>query len=289
MTPRPPRNPPRWVALLPENEAIKYLTTAVLYGDREIPQLALEKVCIPLKEDLRWAADPIRDLVDEAIERHMSSPTSADAWMAPRLHAALRITRREAADPALWNFLSLRLAPDYVLWRHPGRTIADRTEGTNQLRFVGPFHTQTFARLWWAAELFRDGPDYQTVETACGNQDILHTTLRLEIVHHRPTALAITRLLALKKVNTGREVNALSQVINAAGSTLLFDTIGVDISPDTDAYRQWLDEANMMHMPYESLPSGPDDGRVPSKAIDELVHLFGKLFDEAPVRGRIKT
>lgn len=36
--------------------------------------------------------------------------TRADAWLAPRLHATLRLTRQEAADRRLWNHLALAVA-----------------------------------------------------------------------------------------------------------------------------------------------------------------------------------
>jgi hypothetical protein len=282
-----PRTPPEYFSLLPDREAIKHLTVAVLQGTEELPQSALAAACVPLREDSRWQTDSVRELIDEAMDRFGESPTHADAWLAPRLHTALRITRREAADPGLWNFLALRMAPEYVLWRHPGRPASEGTPGaTNLRRFCGPFHTQTFARLWWAAELFRDGPDYRPVEIACGHQDVLNTVLRLDIIHHRCTAQAMIRMLADRAIRTGREVNALAIVIGTAGSTLFYEVLAPDVPPDPDAYRAWLDQAGMAYIPYDSLPEGPQDGGVPAKAVDALVPLLEKLFEEAPVRGR---
>lgn len=287
MTTRTPSNPPERIGLIPDREAVKHLTAAVLQGNEELPQATLAQVCVPVEAGPRWEADPVRELIDEAMERFQNSPTQADAWMAPRLHTTLRLTRREAADPSLWNFLALRLAPDYVLFRHPGRPSRDGImKATNQLRFSGPFHTQTFARLWWAAELFRNASDYRPVELACGNQDVLHTALRLDVVLHRPTAQAIVRMLERQIVRTGRDVNALAQAINAAGSTLFFEVLAPDDSPDVDAYRSWLDDAGSVYAPFNSLPDGPHDGAVPSRAVDGLSRLFEKLFNEAPVRGR---
>lgn len=286
MTPRASRKSPERIALLPDREAVKYLTMAVLQGKDDLPQTALEKACTPLGGP-RWDAEPIRQLVDEAMARFATSPPSADAWMASRLHAELRITRREAANSGLWNFLAFRLAPDYVLWRHAGRPSAEGIVGpTNQRRFSGPFHTQTFARLWWAAELFRDASDYGPVELACGNQDILNTVLRLEIIHHRPTAQAVVRMLERGAVRTGREVNALAQAVNAAGSTLCFEVLAPDEPQDMDSFRTWLEDARSTYVLYDSLPDGPGEGGVPTQAVDTLTLLFEKLFSEAPVRGR---
>jgi hypothetical protein len=288
VTPRMPSKPPQRLALLPDREAVRHLTTAVLQEGEDLPQAALSKVCVPFADDARWDADPIRDLVDEAMERFADSPTGADAWLAPRLHATLRITRREAADASLWNFLAMRLAPDYVFWRHPPRASKKHpVPQVNPARFIGAYHSQTFARLWWAAELFRNGADYRPVEIACGNQDVLNTVLRLEIIYHRATAQALVRLLERGTVRTGRHVNALAQAVNAAGSTLFFEVLAPDGMQDADAYRGWIEAGGTAFVQFDSLPDGPADGAAPNTAVDALLPLFEKLFAEAP--GRAQT
>jgi hypothetical protein len=280
---------PERLALLPDATVTKYLTVSVRTGAERLPQAALAKACIALDPSSRWEAVRVRELVDEAMRRHGDVPTKADAWLAPRLHAAMRLTRREAADARLWNFLALRLASDYVFWRHPGRSSKEKpVPEVSSARFQGAFHTQAFARLWWAAELFRNGDDYGPVEMACGNQDMLNTALRLEIVQHRPTAQAIVRMIERQTIRIGREVNALAKAVNTAGSTLMYEVLALDEVQDADAYRAWLEEIDSVHMPYESLPEGPDDVNVPEAAVDALVLLFEKLYEEAPVRGRDK-
>ncbi|MEV2272917.1 DUF6339 family protein [Nonomuraea africana] len=268
---------PDRIGHLSDEVAAKFLTSAVLEQREPLPTSALDRASRPGL----WGVEPIRQLVDEAMKRfEPESRTSADAWLAPVLHATLRLTRREAADSGIWNHLALRVAPDYVFWRHPGRPLVNRG------RFSGPFYSQAFARLWWAAELFRDGPDYDPVVVACGNQDILNTVLRLEVILHRPTAQAILRMLATGTVRTGREVNALAQAVNTAGGTIAYEALAPDSVQDSDAYRDWIEDLAGVLVPYDSLPDGPDDGRVPVAAVDELVSLFEKLFAEAPVRGR---
>lgn len=287
MTLRTRPRPIERLALLSEREAVKHLTAAVLQGVEDVPQAALEKSCVSLTDDVRWEATPVRELLDEAMMRFADEPTKADAWLPPRLHATLRLSRREAADARLWNFLALRLAPDYVMWRNkPRSSKKSPVPQTNTSHFVGAFHKQTFSRLWWAAELFRNGPDYRPVEIACRNQESFNSILRLEIIYHRGTAQALVRLLERETVRTTREANALSQAVNAAGSTLFFDVIAPDPPRDADAHRGWLEEAATAFVQYESLPDGPDDGHVPRFVIDGLVPLFEKLYVEAPVRGK---
>ncbi len=277
---------PEQIALLPDIVASKYLTHSVLSGSERPPRVALLRASRPIEPAAsRWDVLPVRQLIDAAMRRHGGDRATADAWLAPRLHATLRMTRREAADTGLWNFLALVVAPDYVLWRHRGNT--KEGERATADRFVGVHYKQTFARLWWAAEIFRDGDDYEPTRVACGNQDVLNTMLRLEVIDHRPTARAVVRLLEKGVVSTGRQVNGLGTAINAAASTLVYDVLAPDVGPDTEARRYWIDEAeNAGPVPMDNLPFGPDDGRAPSESVDVLVRRFAELFAEAPIRGK---
>jgi hypothetical protein len=282
-------NLPERLAILPDHAAATFLTTAVLQDRGPLSAAAIDAMSRPLDDASRWEVAPIRELLDEAMKRFNDKRTDADAWLAPVLHATLRITRREAADSGLWNHLALRVAPDYVVWRHIGQpTDKKPIPEVNRARFTGPFYSQAFARLWWAAELFRDGDDYKLVLLAWGNQDVLNTILRLEVILHRPTAQAILRLLRTGSVRTGRDVNALGQAVNTAGTTLMFESIAPDSPPDVDAYRAWMDDLDSTLVPLDSLPNGPDDGRTPPNSVDALVPLFERLFSEAPVRGKNK-
>src|SRR5690606_34675636 len=194
-----PHHVPERLALLSGSAADAFLTEGLLRGEEVHSGIDLTKVVEPLPEDdARWSVEPIRSLVDDAMFAFDKERTRADAWLAPRLHATLRLTRQEAADKRLWNHLALAVAPDYVVWRHltePSRRVAAE-------RFQGPADRQCFSRLWWAAELFRNGPDYRPVEVACGNQDLIHTVLRRDLIDHRPTAQALVRLLQDGKVTT---------------------------------------------------------------------------------------
>ncbi len=283
------------LAALPATVAAKHLTVGVQAGKQEPPQVALIRASRQYTDsEARWDSAPVRELLDEAMRRFSDSRTGADAWVAPRLHATVRMTRAEAADPELWNFLALVVAPDYVVWRHKGAA-AGEAAGTMQVapaaRFTGPHYTQAFARLWWAAELFRDGDSYAPVETACSTQDMLNTVLRLEIIDHRPTAQAIVRvltgLIAAGTPRLGDHVNALASAVNTAGGTLMYDVIAEDALPDAGALQDWIGEADYAPaVPWESLPDGPGDGRVPAGAVETLALMFEKLHAEAPLRRR---
>ncbi|MFD4139560.1 DUF6339 family protein [Streptomyces sp. NPDC058572] len=281
---------PERLGLLRDAAATKNLTRGVLTGQEDPPLVALIRAAEEISANgSRWNVRPLRELFDDARRLHEETGrTHADSWLAPRLHSTLRMTRSEAADPAVWNFLALVVGPDYVVWRHlPTKGRDGGHPAVTADRFCGPHYKHAFARLWWAAELFRDGDDYRPVVTACRNQDILNTVLRLDIIDHRPTARAITRLLEDGTVRTGREVNALATAVNTAGGTLMYDVLAPDDGPDADAFRYWVNEGDMAPPAHrDSLPNGPDDGAVSRGSVDSMVRQFEKLFAEAPVRGK---
>jgi len=284
-----PNHVPESLALLATSAVDPFLTEELLKGEQVHGGIELAKVVEPLPEDdARWSVDPIRSLVEDAMFEFREDRTRADAWLAPRLHATLRLTRREAADKRLWNHIALAVTPDYVVWRHLPEAKANRPERRVAAdRFRGPADRQCFSRLWWAAELFRNGPDYEPVEIACGNQDLIHTVLRMEVIDHRPTAQALVRLLNRGQVTTGREVNGLSAAINAAGATLVYDVLAQDEPRDPVRLRDWIAEAGSAPpVGRHELPKGPDEDPVAEESVAALTEYFAELFETAPVRGR---
>lgn len=280
------------IRLLPGLIAQRHLSDPVLRGEHLPPPAAIDRASLPWDESVRGEAGPLRDLVEAAMQRFAQDERSgADAWLAPRIHTTLRITRREAADAQLWNHVALRIAPDYVQWRHRSKPAHGGVVPKVQAaRYSGPFYTQTFARLWWAAELFRDGSDYGPVVVACSNQDVLNTVLRLEMINHRPSAQAFVSLIQRGVVRTGRDANAVAKAVNAAGSTLSYEAIAPDVPPDSAAYRAWVESlGGSAAVSYTRLPEGPPDGSVDLDQVDVLVPLFDKLFDRNTVRGSNST
>jgi hypothetical protein len=288
MSPTPTVDVPAVLGLLPDAVVAKYLSRGMQAGQENPPRAALLKAAITRPEnETRWRTESVRDLIEEAMHRYQDRRVHADAWLAPRLHATLRMTRAEAAERGLWNYLAMLVAPDYVVWRHKRSEVAEAT------RFSGRNDVQTFARLWWAAELFRDGADYGPVATVFAYQDIVNSIMRSGVIDHRPTAAAmlrvIQRLVDEKVDRVSDHVNALSRAANAAGSTLMFDVLAPDTPTDSDALRGWIAESShVAAVQSNHLPDGPDDGAVNRSSVDELVPLFEKFLAEAPLRDRSK-
>ena len=114
-------------------------------------------------EDLDHALDAIIAITarhDPAIER----------LAAPAVHRALPLSRREAAQPGVWRYLAVVRRPDLV--RHRWAVEAWTTTRT---RYWSPglrHDSNVFSRLWWIAELTRDGRDYTLTERVFSRQTL---------------------------------------------------------------------------------------------------------------------
>jgi hypothetical protein len=179
----------------------------------------------------------------------------SDRWLAPRVHYALRLSRTEASDRGVWQWIALRYS-DYVNYRwttSAGTIIEDR--------WWGPIHKQAFGRLWWGAELFRNGADYRPVERAFIMQDLPNSYLHRPLVRCRSLALAVVSRLAPddtdRRTLSADQINDLARVLNlaTAGAPPEIET-GFQ-ADDYDAFARWSESRTADNPDWDSLPAGP--------------------------------
>lgn len=244
----------------------------------------------PREVDLR----PMHAVLDEAMRRFPPSERArSDSWLGPRLHHALRLTRQEAARRGVWLFLAIAARPDYVVWRWAGGEEPGNEEPAGLERFAGPDYKHALARLWWMAEVFRDGDDYLPAAKALSNQDVVNNLFRMDIAHHRPTVLAAVEVLFPEggKPLGGREANALAKAANATATTLQFDVLALDPGLDDAASRDWIVSAKDVDPVayFDELPPGPLDPAADDVELKTMTNLLNALLVEAPVRGRTQA
>lgn len=157
----------------------------------------------------RWDEDTWKPLVDDRERRvpldeldqriatvigdHAPFDPAIDAALAPQLHRALRLTRREAADIGIWRFLAVVHAPHFVRhrWEH-------KSWATAKTRFWSPgtrHNSNAFGRLWWIAELTREGESYALTARALAKQSIATQIFARTWSQHRPAVLAFVDVL----------------------------------------------------------------------------------------------
>jgi hypothetical protein len=114
--------------------------------------------------------------------------------LAPELRRALPFSRREAADVGLWRFLAVVHRPDFVRHRWENKSWA-----TMRSRFWKPGtrpDSNALGRLYWIAELTRDGDSYELTERVLRRSSLATALLVRSLSAHRPAVAACADVLA---------------------------------------------------------------------------------------------
>lgn len=211
-----------------------------------------------------------------AADEFAANPELSDAWLAPRVHAALRLRRSEAADRRLWTWLAMVRYDSYVRWRWPGVNGV-----TSRKRFIGADRDNALSRLWWGAELTRNGSDYGTVVDAFSRQDIPNTWFVLDAFHNRAAALAALKLLP--KMGS-KPINRLSSALNHFLTTIMLDSVAPLPGPDLVAIEEWivgtLSEVDLLE---DTLPTGPLEDPVDEAAVASVEALVRRVAVEVGI------
>jgi len=244
---------------------VRHLLTEQFRRDDDVPLGEAPRVRrVTLDREVKLA--PIKAVVEEAMRTFSDAPGKSDAWLGPRVHATLRLTRREATDRGMWAWLHVIAFPNYVRWRWPPKN--DETPIPFN-RFIGDDSNSGLERLWWATELTRNGDSYLVAERALSVQRF-DLWQRLVLMHHKPCALAAVDFLkgfAAGRGVTSKQTIAMVKAMNVAVRTTSLDALAPSPPVDAEAVRTWIrghvDETTMMN----ELPVGPDEDAVPPVAI----------------------
>ena len=228
---------------------------------------------------------PLAELLEGfmAANRHLpgGDRPKTDAYLSPRVHAALRLTRREAADAGMWCWLASTVGHEYTTWRWAG----GEAQVVARNRWRGPIHKQSLARLWWGAELFRNGPDYATQLFV--HQDTPNSVIHREFARCRPLAVAMDQVLAGKVVaSAGAAAGAPGKgplrrwfaAVNLYAGGRSLDAMGIYHRDNFNSYRVWMQQTP--DPDWSGAPIGPDDGRVSGEARTDSFAFLQRIWDE---------
>jgi hypothetical protein len=221
--------------------------------------------------------DALSSVIDECIARFGTGKTltQSDSWLAPRLHASLRLTKREAASAAVWTFLATFAFPDYVVWRW-GK---DRQLALSTTRDV---KKHPFKRLWWGAEMFRNGPSYDSVEQAFSRSDVANTSLSTRVMNNRAVALGVLRFIE-KHALGSRLVNPLSTQLRTAAVTVVLDNACPNYAESIELDRAWLRTEPLAQDIIDD-PTGPEHGAVSEDEIEMAQQALEQVIDLERIR-----
>ena len=221
--------------------------------------------------------EPLRELMAAYRSMQWDDRQSSDRWLSPRIHQALRLSRREASDPGIWRFLAYVAEPVYVRsrWSHDG-------DSPVRGRYEGDIHKQAFARLWWGAELFRNGASYDAVEHLFENQDLPNSCLHRPFVRLRPFAVGLIDELVLRgggTVPASAVINDVARNINLVMGAVLPEAGLAWKAGVTPQYLQWM--ADTPGPAIVEPPAGPPEPPVPQSDRELARRLIGEVCEEA--------
>ncbi len=202
-----------------ESRSALSLPELVLLADDPGAAARLHHVCSTEQVSPTVELDALDEVVAEALATFAPGDTSMDGWLAPRVHSALPLRRREAADPKVWGWLTVERYPGLVphRWKQNAKTGAWPLE-----RLTGDKVRQTLARLWWAAELTMDASgDYgltRELFSLSGFQDAYEAMFGREFCGYRPALSAFIQVAGPHPEKVMRETakqfsNLLSTVV----------------------------------------------------------------------------
>ena len=125
----------------------------------------------------------------------------------------------------------------------------------------------------------RNGASYEWAERVAKVNRFYVSWLVLDLMHHRPAALAVARFLSTG--NDGKALDneagkKLAKRINLTLSTVNLDALAPNPPVDHVAVRDWCREANSFDpaLHTDSLPDGPDEEPVPDEAVEPVLDLL---------------
>lgn len=245
----------------------------------DVPTVDVSAYAVDLPFDRPVCVEPLRELIAAAMTKFGNDPAKSDPWLGPRVHAAFRLTRREAADKRLWQHLAVVEFAGYVVWRW-GKTDAEKAVPLD--RYFGEDTKQALSRLWWTPELTRNGSDYSRAETAMGISRVAVSWMEITLSHHRPCILAVIDLF---KHYQGRGLNdtqgqVMAKAVNIVLRTVCLDALAVNPPTDAEATREWVrGKVDPTLLLRDELPVGPDELPVPDKDIAAVRKLLDDLAE----------
>lgn len=170
---------------------------------------------------LREAPAPIElRALDRVLDETISSTAPFDATMdgqiAAPIHQALPLSRRDASEAGVWRFLTVVHRPDFVRHRWEHRSLT-----AMKSRFWAPGtrpDSNALCRLWWIAELTREGSDYRLTERVLARQTLANNLFTRELSWYRPAVQAYVDVLEdapqpLPEQTMRRLTKALSTIV----------------------------------------------------------------------------
>ena len=185
-------------------------------------------------EGLRQKLDAIRG--DERVEfadgtvingsEYERGDASIDAAVAGEVRKHLNLTREQAAHDGVWRYLAVVEFPKFVRYRwpypDPKSNRSFDSAKAKYLKHSRDLYEQAFVRLWWIAELTRDGDDYNLTRVALSKQELANDVFDRGFARYPEAVRATVEELADANSNV---VSRTTTKFNHALSTVRLESL----------------------------------------------------------------
>lgn len=140
--------------------------------------------------------DEVVDFGDVTIDgsEYGCGDATIDAELASEVRKHLGFTREQASHDGVWRYLAVVEFPDFVRYRWPyPDEKSNRTFRSARDKFLRPardLYGNALVRLWWMAELTRDGDDYSLTRAALGHQELANDVFDRGYARYPPAVRA---------------------------------------------------------------------------------------------------
>jgi len=168
--------------------------------------------------------NPVDRVVQEVLSSRARFDDGIDMYVAPVLHRHMRLTRRQASDMGMWQYLAIARYADFV--RHRWKYT---TEKAMREKFLGEgpsnIYSHALHRLWWIAELtYAEDWDYSLTTQVLGFQQLANKIFDRSFARFKPASVACARVL-LDKDATAPVVDAVTLRFRQLLTTLQLEAL----------------------------------------------------------------
>ena len=213
----------------------------------------------------------------------LEATTLQEQWLAPRIHYGLRLTRSEAANPEVWNYLALKF-DTYVArrWTYDENGInttitKDKPQRPNEKHFLFKQHSRhQIAKLWWMAEMTRNFGVYHPVAGII-NTDMINYCLDITSPNFHPYIIAILNIEEDLMGNGKHKLNSswLRAIFRIINRKIIIEggVSKAQIEIDRDEAKKWFNGTpNLKYTKYTSdLPNSAKDISIKETELKKII------------------
>ncbi len=145
-----------------------------------------------------------------------------DQVAAPLIHRALPLRRREASQPGVWRYLAMICFPELV--RHRWQVQSWPTTRSRYWTMGTRHDSNAFSRLWWIAEITREGDSYALTEEVFSKQQLAIQIFVRKFSAYRPSVAAFVQVMR----DPALDVERAAKELNGRLSTLVLESLQED-------------------------------------------------------------